>query len=101
METLAQYGSSSDSDNEPPVSYGAIASFKNKFRALNATPAVVERDEVMFGRMKVDIHVINYLRSVQGNLLLSHSTLLGPILLYIWHLSKNHKSLFSPKNGQT
>ena len=46
MDTLVQYGSSSDSDNEPSVSYGAIASFKTKFRSLNATPAVIEKEEV-------------------------------------------------------
>ena len=46
METIAGYGSSSDSETEPAVSYGAIASFKNKLRVLNSTPAVAERDEV-------------------------------------------------------
>ena len=46
METIAGYGSSSDSDTEPAVSYGAIASFKNKLRVLNSTPTVAERDEV-------------------------------------------------------
>ena len=46
METIAGYGSSSDSETEPAVSYGAIASFKNKLRVLNSTPTVAERDEV-------------------------------------------------------
>ena len=46
MDTIAGYGSSSDSEQEPAVSYGAIASFKNKLRVLNSTPIVAERDEV-------------------------------------------------------
>ena len=55
METIAGYGSSSDSDTEPAVSYGAIASFKNKLRVLNSTPTVAERDEVI-------LLVLSYLR---------------------------------------
>ena len=51
METIAGYGSSSDSEPEPAVSYGAIASFKNKMRILNSTPVVAERDEVRVVRL--------------------------------------------------
>ena len=68
MDTLVQYGgsSSSDSDTEPPVSYGAIASFKNKFRALSSTPEVVERDEIKpYDFIAADAKVLQYNPTVE------------------------------------
>lgn len=66
METIAGYGSSSDSEPEPAVSYGAIASFKNKMRILNSTPVVAERDEVKpYDFIAADAKVVVYNPTVE------------------------------------
>lgn len=91
MESLATYGSGSDSEPEPSVSYGAIASFKNKLRVLDATPAVVERDEVKpYDFIAADAKVVSYNPTVEQ----MYTATLGPANPFRTQQAAAQKNMF-------
>eukprot|EP00116_Pleurobrachia_bachei_P001519 sb/3461781/ len=97
MDLLASYGGSDSDGSDPEVAAPPLpppvqpASLKNKVRLLNATPAVIEKDEIKpYDYISPDTKVLQYNPTVSQ----MYTPLVGPDNPYKTQQAKAQKNMF-------